>query len=174
MWWSIDSWNSRAVTSLFWSRFLPKCCLVRSVCTLSTVLRRGSKHFCISIVTVLLYVWYKASSKHPIGYSVLYFPSYTCTSISVEYGKFSVKNYIPTLVIRTSIIWTQFRTWSLFTKMVFSLKSQALQLSRVHVFVCHTYMFNVDTRLYVIVYSVKCKGLQTRPSYIFYVTILCI
>ena len=27
--------------------------------------------------------------------------------------------------------------------MVFSLKSQTLRLSRVHVFVCHTYMFNV-------------------------------
>ena len=81
MWWSIDSWNSRVVTSLFWGHFLPKCCLVQSVCTLSTVLRRGSKHFCISIVTVLLYVWYKVSFKHPIGNSVLYYPSYTCTSI---------------------------------------------------------------------------------------------
>ena len=34
-------------------------------------------------------------------------------------------------------------------------------------FVCHTYMFNVGTQWYVIVYSVKCKGHQTRPSYIF-------
>ena len=53
-------------------------------------------------------------------------------------------------------------------KMVFSLKSQTLRLSRVHVFVYHTYMFNVGTQWYVIVYSVKCKGLQTRPSYIFF------
>ena len=51
--------------------------------------------------------------------------------------------------------------------MVFPLKSQTLRLSRVNVFVCHTYMFNVGTQLYVIVYSVKCKGLQTRPLYIF-------
>ena len=51
--------------------------------------------------------------------------------------------------------------------MVFSLKLQTLRLVRVHVFVCHTYMFNVGTQWYVIVYSVKCKGLQTRPSYIF-------
>ena len=34
-------------------------------------------------------------------------------------------------------------------------------------FVCHTYMFNVGSQRYVIVYSVKCKGLQTRPLYIF-------
>ena len=67
----------------------------------------------------------------------------------------------------TSNIRTQFRTWSLCKKMVFSLKSQTLRLSRVHVFVCHAYMFNVGTQWYVIVYSVKCKGLQTRPSYIF-------
>ena len=59
------------------------------------------------------------------------------------------------------------------SKMVFSLKSQTLQLSRVHVFVCHTYMFNVGTQWYVIVYSVKCKGLQTRPSYIFLCCIVC-
>ena len=65
-----------------------------------------------------------------------------------------------------SIIRGQFRTWSLCKKMVFSLKSQTLQLSRVHVFVCHTYMFNVGTQWYVIVYM-KCKGLQTRPSYLF-------
>ena len=67
----------------------------------------------------------------------------------------------------TSIIQTQFRTWSLCKKLVFSLKSQTLRLSRVHVFVCHTYMFNVGTQWYVIVYRVKCNGLQTRPSYIF-------
>ena len=70
----------------------------------------------------------------------------------------------------TSSIRTQFRTWSLLKKMVFPLKSQTLRLSRVHdnyVFVCHTYMFNVGTQLYVIVYSVKCKGLQTRLLYIF-------
>ena len=67
----------------------------------------------------------------------------------------------------TSIIRMQFRTWSLCKKMVFSLKSQTLRLSRVHVFVCHTYMFNVGAQWYIIVYSVKCKGLQTRPSYIF-------
>ena len=35
-------------------------------------------------------------------------------------------------------------------------------------FVCHTYMFNVGTQLYVIVYSVNCKGLQARPSYILF------
>ena len=51
--------------------------------------------------------------------------------------------------------------------MVFSLKSQTLQQSRVHVFVCHMYVFNVSTPWYVIVYSVKCNGLQTQPSYIF-------
>ena len=67
----------------------------------------------------------------------------------------------------TSIIRTQVRTWSLLKNMVFSLKSQTLRLVRVHVFVCHTYMFNVGTQWYVIVYSVKCKGLQMRPSYIF-------
>ena len=67
----------------------------------------------------------------------------------------------------TSIIRTQFRTWSLCKKLVFSLKSQTLRLSRVHVFVCHTYMFNVRTQWYVIVYRVKCNGLQMRPSYIF-------
>ena len=55
----------------------------------------------------------------------------------------------------TSIIRTQFRAWSLFEKMVFSLKSQNLRLSNVHVFVCHTYMFNVVAQWYVIVYSVK-------------------
>ena len=67
-----------------------------------------------------------------------------------------------------SIFRTQFRTWSLFEKIwYFSLISQTSRLSRVHVFVCHTYMFNVGTQWYVIVYSVKCKGLQTRPSYIF-------
>ena len=35
-------------------------------------------------------------------------------------------------------------------------------------FVCHTYMFNVGTQWYVIVYSVNCKGLQARPSYILF------
>ena len=64
----------------------------------------------------------------------------------------------------TSII----QTWSLFKNMVFSLKSQTLRQSTVHVFVCHTYLFNVGTQWYVIVYSVKCKGLQTQPSYIFF------
>ena len=67
----------------------------------------------------------------------------------------------------TSIIRTQFRMWSLFEKTAFSLKSQTLRLSRVHVFVCHTYMFNVVAQWCVIVYSVKCKDLQTRPLYIF-------
>ena len=51
--------------------------------------------------------------------------------------------------------------------MVFSLKSHTLRQSRVHVFVCHTYMFNIGTQWYVILHSVMCKGLQTRPSYIF-------
>ena len=59
------------------------------------------------------------------------------------------------------------------SKMVFLLKSQTLQLSRVHVLVCHTYMFNVGTQWYVIVYSVKCKGLQTRPSCIFLCYLVC-
>ena len=67
----------------------------------------------------------------------------------------------------TSVIRTQFGTWSLFKKMVFALKSQTRRLRGVHVFLCHTYMFNVGTQWYVIVYSVKCKGLQARPSYIF-------
>ena len=31
-------------------------------------------------------------------------------------------------------------------KWYFSLKSQSLRLSRVHVFVCHTYMFNIGTQ----------------------------
>ena len=79
-------------------------------------------------------------------------------------------SYSPTPVIRTSII----RTWSLFKKMVFSLKSQALRLSRVHVFVCHTYMFNVIAQWYVIVYSVKCKGRQTRPYIFLCYIIVCI
>ena len=59
-------------------------------------------------------------------------------------------------------------------KMVFSLISQILRLSRVHVFLCHTYMFNVGAQWYVIVYRVKCKGLQTRPSYIFLCYVVCI
>ena len=59
-------------------------------------------------------------------------------------------------------------------KMAFSLKSQTLRLSRVHVSVCHTYMFNVGTQWYVIMYSMKCKGLQAQPSYIFLCCIVCI
>ena len=55
-----------------------------------------------------------------------------------------------------------------FKNMVFSIKSQTLRQSRVHVFVCHMYMFNVGTQWYVIMYSVKCKGLQMPPSYIFF------
>ena len=67
----------------------------------------------------------------------------------------------------TSIIRTQFRTWSLFKKYGILTKIADSATEQSIVFVCHTYMFNVGTQWYVIVYSVKCKGLQTRPSYIF-------
>ena len=69
--------------------------------------------------------------------------------------------YSPTPVIRTSVIRNRDypnavpNVESVFKKMVFSLKLQTLRLSRVHVFVCHTYMFNAGTQWYVIVYSVK-------------------
>ena len=75
--------------------------------------------------------------------------------------------YSPTSVIRNLDYPNAVPNVESAKKMVFPLKSQTLRLSRVHVFVCHTYMFNVGTQWYVIVYSVKCKGLQTRPLYIF-------
>ena len=66
----------------------------------------------------------------------------------------SPSTVLPRLSV-TSIIRTQVRTWSLLKNMVFSLESRTLRLVRVHVFVCHTYIFNVGTQWYVIVYSVK-------------------
>ena len=82
--------------------------------------------------------------------------------------------YSPTSVIRNLDYPNAVPNVESAKKMVFPLKSQTLRLSRVHVFVCHTYMFNVGTQWYVIVYSVKCKGLQTRPCTHFYVIIVCV
>ena len=53
-------------------------------------------------------------------------------------------------------------------KMVFSLKLQTLRLSKVHVFVCHTYMFNVGT---VVRHRVQCE--MKRPSDATFVHIFC-
>ena len=80
--------------------------------------------------------------------------------------------YSPTPIIRTSVIRNldypnAVSNVECVKKMVFSLKSQTLRLSIVLVFSCHTYMFNVGTQWYVIVHSVKYKGLQARLLYIF-------
>ena len=102
---------------------------------------------------------------------IIFFKYLSCTNITANLKACKKRCRRVTTVLprlsETSIIRTQFRTWSLCKKLVFSLKSQTLRLNRVHVFVCHTYMFNVGTQWYVIVYRVKCNGLQTRPSYIF-------
>ena len=100
-----------------------------------------------------------------------YTHTHTCETEIVSSSEETSSTVLPRLSVprlsETSIIRTQFQTWICLKSMVFSLKSQTLRQSRVHVFVCHTYMFNVGTQWYVILYSVMCKGIQMRPSYIF-------